>query len=142
MKTLSDKKTEELVIIELFRDRFKNFPGGVLTVSESPDFILSIGPEKKLGLELTRLHQQIKGTDPFSYENIVACLQQKEEKLELYRRKRLQEYWLILFVRDPAYSPRYNLYNKLIVWEFETDFNRVFFFNLLNSDVFELKKTG
>ena len=140
MSSLNDKKTDELGIVKLFRDRYEDFPQGVLNASESPDFILSIGPKKKFGLELTRLHQKIPGSDPFSFENISACLLQKEEKLKLYRKKRLQEYWLILVVRDPAFKPRYNLHNKIIVWEFKTDYNNVFLFNFLNGEVFTLNK--
>ena len=60
MSSLNDKKTDELIIIKLFRERYGDFPRGDLSVSESPDFILSMGPKKKFGLELTRLHQQIQ----------------------------------------------------------------------------------
>jgi hypothetical protein len=138
---MNQKKTEELVILELFRERYTDFPKGILNVSESPDFILSLGPRKKIGLELTRLHEQYPGADPFSFENISACLMQKEGKLNLYRNKRLQEYWLILTVRDPAYVPRYNLFNKLLVWKFETGYDRVFIFNALNGNVYRMQKS-
>ena len=139
---MNDKKTEELVVIELFREQFKDFPKGIINPSESPDFILSLAPRNKIGIELTRLHQQFSGSDPFTFENISACLQQKEQKLRLYRMKKLREYWLILVVLDPAYKPRFNLYNKFIVWEFESGYNRIFIFNVLDGHVFELQKTG
>jgi hypothetical protein len=139
---MDEKKTDELIILELFRERYKDFPKGDLSVSESPDFILSLGPRNKIGLELTRFHQQFSGGDPFSYENISACLNHKEDKLRLYRRKKLREYWLILAVLDPAYKSSYNLHNKLLVWKFETGYNRIFIFNVLNGDVFRLKRHG
>jgi hypothetical protein len=142
MSSFRDKKNNELVIIELFRDRYNDFPKGDLIASESPDFILSIGPKRKFGLELTRLHQQITGTDPFSHENISACLQQKEEKLRIYRKKKLQEYWLILNVQDPSLKPRYNLHNKMIVWKFCSGYNRVFLFNSISGEVFILDISG
>ncbi len=138
MSSLHDKKTDERVIMELFRDRYEDFPSGDLSTSESPDFILSIGPKKKFGIELTRLHQQIPGTDPFSHENISACLLRKEEKLRIYRKKKLQEYWLVLVMRDPAFGPRYNLHNKMMVWKFSSSYNRVFLFNILNGEVYTL----
>ena len=137
---MNNKKKEELIILELFRDRYKNFPKGKLNPSESPDFILSLGPRKKIGLELTRLHQQSPGKDPFSFENISACLQHKEDKLILYRKKNLQAYWLILTILDPAYKPRYNLYNKFIVWDFHTSYDEIFLFNALNGDVYTLNR--
>jgi len=137
---VNDKKKEEIYILELFRDRYENFPKGKLIPGESPDFILSLGPKKKIGLELTRLHQHSPGKDPFSFENISACLQQKEDKLVLYRRKNLQAYWLILTIVDPAYKPRYNLYNKLIARDFSTSFDEIFLFNALSGDVFTLNR--
>lgn len=136
------KKIEESAILELFRDHYRDFPDGVLNASESPDFILSMGPKKKIGIELTRLHQQFSDPDLFSFENISACLLLKEEKLILYRRKKLQEYWLIFSVRDPAFKPRFNLSNKLMVWEFETAYDRVFIFMVMDGDIFELRKNG
>ena len=137
---MNDKKKEEIIILELFRDQYENFPKGKLIPGESPDFILSLGPKKKIGLELTRLHQQSPGEDPLSFENISACLQQKEDKLILYRRKNLQEYWLILTILDPAYKTRYNLYNKLIVWGFYTSYDEIFLFNALSGEVFKLNR--
>ena len=139
---MDQKKTEELVILELFRERYSDFPKGILNTSESPDFILSLGPRNKIGLELTRLNEQFPGTDPFSFENISACLKRKEIKLKLYQNKKLQEYWLILTVRDPAYKPRYNLYNKLMVWKFETGYNRIFIFNVMDGNVYRMQKSS
>ncbi len=136
------KKKEELAILELFRDRFDGFPKGILKPSESPDFILSLEPRKRIGLELTRLHRQNPGSDLFSYENISACLEQKESKLVLYRKKRLQEYWLILALLDPAAKPRYNMDNKLAVWKFSSSYHRVFMFNVAAGRVLELRKDG
>jgi hypothetical protein len=135
---VEDKKTEEFAILEIFRDVFPDFPRGLLSPSESPDFILSLGPKKKIGIELTRLSQQLPDSNPFSFENISACLLTKEPKLRLYKKKRLSEYWLILVVRDPAYTPRHNLNNKLIKWVFASGFNRVFLFYLARSRVYEL----
>ncbi len=137
---MDSKKTEELVVLELFRDRWKEFPKGKLNVAESPDFILCLSPRNKIGIELTRLHQHFPDADPFAYENILACLQGKEEKLRLYRRKRLQEYWLIIAVLDPAYRPGYNLQNKLVARRFISGYNKIFIFNLLDGKIIELQK--
>ena len=116
-----------------------DFPKGVLFPGESPDFILSITPRKKIGVELTRLNQRVPHSDLYSFENIVACLEAKEEKLVLYKRKKLQEYWLILVAGDPLYKPRFNLHNKLIKWVFESGFKRVFLFDVNGNKIFELE---
>ncbi len=138
MDILNDKKKHETVILELFRDLYPDFPKGVLKASESPDFILSLGPRHKIGIELTRLNLNQPYSDLFSFENISACLSSKDEKLGLYKRKRLQEYWLILYVWDITIKPRYNLHNKLINWCFGTGFNRVFLFYMAEGHLFEL----
>jgi hypothetical protein len=135
-----NKKTEERIIVELFRDAFGDFPKGILNNTESPDFILSLGPRKKIGIELTRLHVHPAGSDPFSFENISACLQQKEEKLSLYRRKKLYEYWLVLASRDPAYKPASNIHNNLLAWKFSSGFTRIFLFCILTGKIYELEK--
>ena len=137
---VEEKKKDELIILELFRERYPDFPKGIINATESPDFILSMGPKNKVGIELTRLHQHLPGSDPFAYENLAACLEVKDEKIQLYRKKKLQEYWLILAVLDPAFRPRFNLHNKLIKWRFNSAYNRIFLFNVLSGEVFTLKK--
>jgi len=135
---VSDKKINEIVIMELFRDLYPEFPKGILNATESPDFILSLGPRQKIGIELTRLNQHSPIPDSFSFDNISACISSKNEKLALYRRKRLKEYWLILYVRNPAIKPRYNLHNKLIKWDFSSGFDRIFLFVVTEGQIFEL----
>jgi hypothetical protein len=138
MISSDDKKAGEVRVLERFREVYPDFPKGALSVGESPDFILARGPRNKIGIELTRLHQHTSGDDPFSYDNIAACLLLKEDKLSLYRRKRLKEYWLIISVRDPAFKPRYNLGNKLISWKFRSEYDRIFLFNVPGASIYEL----
>jgi hypothetical protein len=137
---VNKKKSEEIVILNLFRNCYEDFPKGILKATESPDFILSLGTKKKYGLELTRLHLHIPDADLYSFENISACINLKEDKLLLYRKKRLQEYWLILTAEDSNHQSRYNIHNKLLIWEFETSFNRIFLFNVFKPEVIRLKK--
>jgi hypothetical protein len=122
----------------MFRENYPGFPKGLLKPSESPDFILSITSRQKIGIELTSLHPNFSDTDLLSYENITACLESKNEKLGLYRKKKLNEYWLIISVNDLHSWNRINLHNKLIVWNFMTGFNRVFLFNTIDGIVLEL----
>ena len=135
---MNDKKRGESVIINLFRENFPSFPKGSLKPSESPDFILAISPKQKIGIELTSLHPFIPDSELLSFENITACLEAKNEKLRLYKKKKLNEYWLIISVNDLHSRNRIHIHNKLIIWVFETGFNRVFLFNEINGKVFEL----
>ncbi len=50
------KKQLEILLINYFRESFADFPKGILTPSESPDFILSLRSKNQLGIELTRLN--------------------------------------------------------------------------------------
>jgi hypothetical protein len=135
---VNDKKRGESVIINLFQENFPSFPKGSLNPSESPDFILAISPKQKIGIELTSLHPFIPDSELLSFENITACLEAKNEKLRLYKKKKLNEYWLIISVNDLHSRNRIHIHNKLIIWVFETGFNRVFLFNEINGKVFEL----
>ncbi len=135
---MNDKKRGESVIINLFREKFPSFPKGSLKPSESPDFILAISPKQKIGIELTSLHPFIPDSELLSFENITACLEAKNEKLRLYKKKKLNEYWLIISVNDLHSRNRIHIHNKLIIWVFETGFNRVFLFNEINGKVLEL----
>jgi hypothetical protein len=135
---VNDKKQTESIIINLFRDNFPGFPKGSLKSSESPDFVLSISPKQKIGMELTSLHPHFSYGELLSYENIKACLEVKNEKLHLYQKKKLNEYWLIISVHDLHSWNRINIHNKLIIWVFKTGFNRVFLFNVINGKVLEL----
>ena len=137
---VNDKKHTESAIINLFRKHYPDFPKGSLNPSESPDFILGITPRQKIGIELTGLHPDLSGSDLLSYENLTACLEAKNEKLRLYRKKKLQEYWLIIHVNDVDSWNRFNIHNKLIIWKFNTDFNRVFLFNTTAGKVIELNR--
>ena len=137
---MNDKKQTESVIINLFREHYHGFPKGSLKPSESPDFILSISPRQKIGIELTSLHPYFSDTELLSYENITACLEAKNGKLRIYQKKKLNEYWLIISVNDLHSWNRINIHNKLIVWNFKTGFNRVFLFNTTDGKVLELNQ--
>jgi hypothetical protein len=132
------KKQTESIIINLFREHYTAFPKGSLKPSESPDFILAITPRQKIGIELTSLHPYSSDIELLSYENITACLEAKNDKLRLYRKKKLNEYWLVISVNDLPSWNRISVHNKLIVWNFRTGFNRVFLFNTIDSKVLEL----
>ena len=83
-----NKKNKEKLIIDQFRQDFPEFPKGRLVASESPDFILRISPKHAIGIELVRVTVHNKpGISVFhKIDNIILS---KEDKLPLYRKKRL-----------------------------------------------------
>lgn len=143
---------EELLIMEQFRNEYKEFPKGKLEKSESPDFIVKVSPKNAIGIELTKLHgptvnkfkthypRKINGyTAPeFNLENLQFTINAKDEKLAYYKEKKLNQLWLLI-TADLDESPvNYNLGNKLQNWTFSSGFQRIFLFELKNQKVFEL----
>jgi hypothetical protein len=137
---VNTKKQSELVFINLFREHYPDFPKGKLKPTESPDFILIIGPRRKIGLEITSLHPTVPETELLSYDNIKACLDAKNEKLSLYQKKKLNEYWLIITVNDIQSWKRIHVHNKLMIWKFETGYNHVFLLDAIDGKVLELNQ--
>ena len=143
---------EELLIMEQFRNEYKEFPKGKLEKSESPDFIQKVSPKNAIGIELTKLHgptvikykthypRKINGyTAPeFNLENLQFTIAAKDEKLAYYQEKKLNQLWLLI-TADLDESPvNYNLGNKLQNWSFSSGFQRIFLLELKNQKVFEL----
>lgn len=57
MENLTENKKQlEILIFENFRQCKTDFPSGRIVNSESPDFILSLNPRNKIGIELTHLY--------------------------------------------------------------------------------------
>jgi len=144
--------TEEMLIMEYFKNEYKEFPKGKLQKSESPDFILRVSPKNAIGIELTKLHGQtvnkhkthyprkIVGyhAPKFNRENLEYTIGAKNEKLAYYQKKRLNQLWLLI-TADLDQSPvNYNLGNKLKNWSFFSGFQKVFLFELKTLEVFEL----
>ena len=143
---------EELLIMEQFRNEYKEFPKGKLEKSESPDFIVKVTAKNAIGIELTKLHgptvnkykthypRKINGyTAPeFNPENLQYTIDAKDEKLTYYKEKKLNQLWLLI-TADLDESPvNYNLGNKLQNWRFSSGFQRIFLLELKNQKVFEL----
>ena len=143
---------EELLIMEQFRNEYKEFPKGKLEKSESPDFILKVSTKSAIGIELTKLHgptvikykthypRKINGyiAPEFNLENLQFTIGAKDEKLAYYQEKKLNQLWLLI-TADLDESPvNYNLGNKLQNWSFSSGFQRIFLLELKNQKVFEL----
>ncbi len=147
-----NQKEEEKLILELFRQEYDLFPKGKLSKTESPDFMLRNTQKVTTGIELTKLHAPgfnnhrshfSRGDSTYispepSFENIEHTIRAKEEKLYLYRKKKPNQIWLII-TTDLTDSPvSYNIANKLSSWKFQSEFNKVFLFEITGRKVFEL----
>lgn len=127
-----DKRNEQ-VIVQQFAALFGDFPKGRLKAGESPDFVLRVSPRRAIGIELTEL----KGQDFVNHTgrllnpadvllNLRATIAAKDEKLALYRRKKLNEIWLLIHVEELWSQVGFNLNNKLSRFDCRSGFQRIF----------------
>lgn len=72
-------------------------------------------------------------------ENVLKLINHKEEKLQIYQKKRFDKYWLIVVVDALSNGSSFNIHNKIEQWNIETHFNKVFLFEQFNRKIFELK---
>jgi hypothetical protein len=241
------KKQLEILLMDYFRECYHDFPGGMVTPSESPDFVVKLNAKKQLGIELTRLNpfnagppdkyelkqiqtrdkiiasaqaafeytsplrlfvkflfsakhhvteewelaiaarlarsirQAVAGRHPASFfresipseklpeglesllvvhhpalevsiwersnnlgvsNNVVADIRKsifkKDTKLGLYQKQRLNHYWLLITTDRLRGVKSYNLSGKILNHTFQSRFQKVFLFDLMRSDVFQL----
>jgi len=116
-----DNFKEEQLIIDYFREVYDNFPKGKLIKTESPDFILKCNLKKSIGIELTRLDQEVHSLK----EKIITSIAKKDLKYKSYRRKRFTSVWLIIHADSIEDTKSYNIENKMINWVFKSKFNKV-----------------
>jgi hypothetical protein len=69
---------------------------------------------------------------------IESAIRYKEEKLPLYMRNRLNEYWLLIVMELNYDQISWNLQNQIDNWNFRTRFNKVFLLARISGKVFEL----
>jgi hypothetical protein len=136
---------EEILILDLFRKSYPDFPKGKLMKSESPDFILKIAPKKSIGIEITRLHDgNIPKNNPgfpvaeLTQSNIESTINNKEEKLSLYQKKNISECWLIIATDYIQLSSGKNLSALIEKWEFSTGYQKVFIIDLFNHKIHQV----
>jgi hypothetical protein len=136
------KSYQERIILDAFRKHFKDFPKGKLIKSESPDFILKSSPKYSIGIELTALPSS---SYIINNETIMAFLtdlqhtiSKKEGKLESYRKKRANEYWLVMYADSVEVSGIYlnDFISDLSGW---SGFEKIFLFGLFDGQIFGLK---
>ncbi len=130
-----DKKNTERDILNKFSMSYTDFPKGRIISSESPDFIIKSNKKTSLGIELMQLF-------PASADNVIdfikKSIDKKEEKLIIYKKNRLNKYWLILYTDNFDTFGPFNITNIFEKWSFKTSFDDVFLFNLSNLNIIKL----
>lgn len=69
---------------------------------------------------------------------IESAIRYKEEKLPLYMRNRLKEYWLLIVMEVNYDQISWNLQNQIENWKFQSRFNKVFLLARISGKIFEL----
>jgi hypothetical protein len=71
-------------------------------------------------------------------DDIHQAILKKEEKLLLYQKQRLNYYWLLITTDRLRGVRNYNLSNKIINHSFNSNFQKVFLFDLMRSNIYQL----
>jgi hypothetical protein len=71
-------------------------------------------------------------------EDIRHAIHKKDEKLRLYQKQRLNYYWLLITTDRLRGVKYFNLPDKIMNHEFKSDFQQVFLFDLIKSDIYRL----
>jgi hypothetical protein len=133
---LSFKENQEKLNLEIFRSLYENFPEGRIRKSESPDFIIEKNQKKKTGIELSGI-PAVEDFDSLIRE-VKHCLKKKNEKLKLYKKKGLDEYWLIISCELPKLPDSFRVKEKLYFHLSPHGFNKVFLLDMFQNKVYDL----
>ena len=71
-------------------------------------------------------------------DDIRKAILKKDEKLKIYQKQRLNYYWLLITTDRLRGVKSYNLSAKILNYIFQSQFQHVFLFDLIKSDVFQL----
>ena len=126
----SVKKEKEWLVMQYFREKYAGFPKGKLSKSESPDFIIKHGRKKRIGVELTQLDFCHKDGQENGSKQLSDLLNRKEDKLRIYRKKWLNEYWLLITIEniDSIDTGLNNIH-------LDSKFAKVFLFDLVSGQI-------
>jgi len=71
-------------------------------------------------------------------DDIRISIKKKDEKLQLYQKQRLNYYWLLIVTDRLRGTKNYNLSNQIQNHNFYSQFQHVYLFDLIKSNIFEL----
>jgi hypothetical protein len=134
---LRSKKASERAILDQFRSLYADFPRGRIKDSESPDFLLQIRPRYTIGIELVELMAPDDARTMIPNE-INRCIADKNEKMPLYQKKRLDRYWLLIYTRYKGQWPG-NRMDRLLEDLPHNSFHGIFILRTLANEIIVLK---
>ena len=141
MENQSSKKKAERQVLDGFRKVYEDFPKGKIIESESPDFIIKPKRKRTIGIELIQIFPEnfeIEITRKNFISNVAKAISKKEEKLNLYQKKILENYWLLIST-EQRIPENFNVPTLLGKIKSATLFDRVFLFDKFRERAFEVK---
>jgi len=72
-------------------------------------------------------------------ESIELIVNQKQEKINLYQKNWMDSYWLLIVADCLNCATNFNINNHLSRWQFKSDFDKIFLFELYDQKIHELK---
>jgi hypothetical protein len=138
-----DKSIQELIILDRFKKHYPGFPKGRIIKSESPDFMLMSCNKPAIGIELTSLRSSTyalgnNNNDDF-ISDMIHSISKKQEKLNSYRQKNADAYWLIIFADSIEFNG-FSLNGQLDSSISTKGFDRMFLFDLFEARIWEIGK--
>lgn len=143
-----NKKKKERAIISHFARLYEDFPSGSVVSAESPDFIIKTSRKQQTGIELRGIYEELEHGHvllsgiqfiDLSKDYLEEIIKEKEEKLKLYYKKKLDHYWLLLHTPGFESNMTAKIEKMLDKWEISTSFHKVFLFDRFNEKVFFVK---
>ena len=120
------KKRAERAWLDRFLNLYDEHVGGKIIPAESPDFILAGSRKTNTGIELTSIIVNQAHGRYLTKEAIDECIARKNGKLKLYRKRRMDQYWLIIILEGPG---DVMIHQNTGSWQFESEFHRIFLFD-------------
>ena len=74
-----------------------------------------------------------------SKKYLIQKIDSKEDKLPLYRKKKINNFWLIIVTDSFDRSTSFNINNQIEAWNIKSSFNKVFLFEVMGSNVYIIK---
>lgn len=132
-------------LVNEIRKAVQNRNGNAFFKETLPESKLSKGLESVLIVNHPKMESSIwerannLGVSNNVVDDIRKSIHKKDQKLlQIYQKQRLNYYWLLIFTDRLRGVKNFNLANKIINHKFESQFQQVFLFDLIKSDIYRL----
>jgi hypothetical protein len=130
------QKSEEMIVMQHFKEQYSKMPKGKLVPFESPDFLLKRSAKKWIGIELTSIGNPGQVEQSF-VKQICEIIDKKQQKAKSYNHKQVQELWLIV-IADFISKMEENSLTSIMLTNNDYDYTKIFFFDLFTNNIFSL----